>query len=65
MALVVDYYGNYDGTVAAHSALEKYMKENNMADQLAFPVIKECVTDPMTEPDPSKWLTRVYYLLQG
>jgi hypothetical protein len=28
-----------------------------------MPVIEEYVTGPETEPDTSKWLTKIYYLL--
>lgn len=62
-ALVVDYYGEYDGTVAAHEAIDAHMKAQGLTWKT--PVIEEYVTDPSQEPDPSKWLTRVYYLLEG
>jgi len=62
-ALVVDYYGEYEGSVAAHMAIDEYMKAQGLTWKT--PVIEEYVTDPSQEPDPSKWLTRVYYLLEG
>ena len=62
-ALVVDYYGPYEGGIAAHEAIDKYCKENNITP--AMPVIEEYVTDPGQEPDPNKWLTRIYYPIQG
>lgn len=60
--LLIDYYGNYHGTVAAHEAMETYIKSNNL--KTLRPVIEEYVTDPGQEPDTSKWLTRVYYPLE-
>ena len=60
--LVIDYYGDYHGTVAAHEAMDAYIKANNL--KIVMPVIEEYVTDPGQEPDPNKWLTRVYYPLE-
>ncbi|MEM0992900.1 MAG: SRPBCC family protein, partial [Bacteroidota bacterium] len=62
-ALVVDYYGAYEGSIVAHEAIDAYIKANNLS--MSLPVIEEYVTDPSQEPDPSKWLTRVYYLIEG
>jgi len=61
-ALQVDYYGDYNGTEAAHNAIEAYMKANNLS--ITWPVIETYVTDPTVETDPSKWLTKVIYPLQ-
>lgn len=58
-ALLVEYYGSYEGVAAAHQALDKYMKKEGV--QMIEPAIEEYVTDPMAESDTSKWLTRVYY----
>lgn len=62
--LLVDYYGGYHGTGTAHEALQKHVDENQL--KLDNPVIEQYVTDPGTEPDSSKWLTKIYYpLAQG
>lgn len=61
-AKVIDYYGAYDGSGAAHGAMEKYFSEFGLDG--ASPVIEEYVTDPSTEPDTSKWLTRIIYPLK-
>lgn len=58
-AYVIDYYGPYSGTGAAHEALDAYLKEKGV--EAGTPVIEEYVTDPGNEPDSSKWLTRIYY----
>jgi len=62
-ALQVDYYGDYSGTGAAHSAIDAYAKDHGLFTD--YPVIEQYVTDPGTEQDPSKWLTQItYYLAQ-
>lgn len=61
-ALLVDYYGPFDGTEKAHNAISSYMEKNKL--ELDVHVIEEYVTDPGMEPDTSKWLTKVYYLIK-
>ena len=58
-ALVIDYYGPYEGIGAAHLAMEAYLKENDLT--FGSPAIEEYVTDPGSEPDTSKWLTQIVY----
>ncbi|MFM9948226.1 MAG: SRPBCC family protein [Saprospiraceae bacterium] len=60
--LVVDYYGPYEGTAAAHMALDAYIKANGL--KAGAPAVEQYVTDPATEPDPKKWLTKVMYPLE-
>ncbi len=60
-ALVVDYYGPYEGIAKAHEALGAYVKEKGLTE--VAPVLEEYVTDPEVEKDQSKWLTRVYYFV--
>lgn len=58
--LTVDYFGAYDESMkGAHDALGAYMEEKNM--KLVGAVMEEYITDPMTEKDPSKWLTKISY----
>lgn len=59
--LMVAYYGPYEKTMAAHDAINNYMKEKGLSQSM---VIEEYVTDPMTEKDPNKWLTNIYYVLK-
>lgn len=61
-ALVVDYYGGYSGFGKAHEALLAYIKTNKLVE--VPPVIEEYVTDPATEPDSNKWLSRIYYFVK-
>lgn len=57
--LVIDYYGAYEGLGEAHEAMGAYMEKNGYT--LRGPVIEEYVTDPESEPDAGKRLTRVVY----
>jgi effector-binding domain-containing protein len=57
--LLIDYYGPYEGVGSAHYAMGDYLEAHNLT--FRGPVIEEYVTDPGTEPDTSKWLTKVYY----
>jgi len=60
-ALLIDYYGSYEGGGEAHYAMDDYIKEKGIESTL---VMEEYVTDPTTEPDTSKWLTKIYYTLK-
>ena len=62
-AVVVDYYGPYDNFAAAHEAIGEYIKANGLKEKA--PVIEEYVTDPMSEKDSTKWLTKIIYLIEG
>ncbi len=61
-ALVIDYYGPYEGVGAAHQAMDAYLKEKGFTS--VPPAIEEYVTDPGQEPDTSKWLTQVIYYIK-
>jgi effector-binding domain-containing protein len=60
-ALLVDFYGDYAGTGLAHDAIDAYMKDRGLLNNA--PVVEEYVTDPGTEPDPKKWLTKIFYFI--
>jgi len=63
MAIVVDYYGDYNNTIEAHDAIKAYFNDHGyIAD---IPVIEEYITDPTKEKDPSKWLTKITYYIVG
>lgn len=62
-ALHIDYFGDYEGVGEAHYAMDDYMKENGI--EQAKLVVEEYVTDPGMEPDTSKWLTKLTYLLEN
>jgi len=60
-ALTIDYYGPYDGLEGAHKAIDEFAQSTGVKTKV--PVIEEYLTDPQTEPDSKKWLTKIYYLL--
>ena len=60
-ALTIDYYGDYSGSADAHYGIDEYIKERNLP--AAKLVMEEYVTDPTTEKDPAKWLTKITYLV--
>ncbi|MBP9151059.1 MAG: GyrI-like domain-containing protein [Flavobacteriales bacterium] len=57
--LQIDYYGAYNQSEAAHYAIDDYLVANGL--ELAGAVREVYVTDPMSEPDTSKWLTQIIY----
>ncbi len=59
--LHIAYYGPYDKSGEAHYAMDDYMKAHNLT---TVSVLEEYVTDPMTEKDPAKWLTNIYYIVK-
>lgn len=61
-ALLINYYGGYAGSAQAHYAMDVYLKVHNL--NMRMPVLEEYVTDPGTEPDSNKWLTRIYYFVE-
>lgn len=58
-AVKADYYGPYEGTGAAHEAIDKWMKANGKTE--AGAPWEVYVTDPKAEKDTMKWLTEVIY----
>jgi len=54
-----DYYGSYDKTELGHHILEKYMKQFELKQNGA--PWESYLSDPSSEPNQSKWLTRIYY----
>ncbi len=62
-AVVVDYYGDYNKTILAHTAIKSYLVDNNY--EVDIPIVEEYVTDPGVEKDPTKWLTKITYYIVG
>jgi effector-binding domain-containing protein len=58
--MTIDYFGAYSQTTKAHFAMDEYLKSKNLTQKF---VIEEYVTDPMAEKDTTKWLTKIYYVL--
>ena len=61
-ALMIDYTGGYSNMAAPHEAMDAYMKANNLTMNLN--VVEEYITDPMSEPDSTKWHTNIIYLIK-
>ena len=57
--LVIEYYGEYEGTGKAHEAMEKYMKWHGI--EFGEVAAEEYVTDPTEGTDPSEILTKIIY----
>jgi effector-binding domain-containing protein len=58
----LDYYGPYEKSSLAHFAMERYFSQNGLT--IKAPVIEAYLTDPTQEPNPDKWLTRIYYFTE-
>ncbi|HEX9972495.1 MAG TPA: SRPBCC family protein [bacterium] len=58
-AFMVDYFGSYQKSAPAHYACDLYLSNKGLKQK--SPIIEEYITDPTTEPDSSKWLTKIYY----
>lgn len=58
----VDYYGDYENMMPVHEQISAYIEENDLNDPQV--VIEEYITDAQTEPDTSKWHTRIVYVLR-
>lgn len=62
-ALKLAFYGDYEKLGDAHMAIHDYLNNNDLP--MSSIVLEEYVTDPESEPDPSKWLTNIYYFLEN
>lgn len=60
--LEVDFFGDYKNLGAAHMQIKSYIADKKL--KASMPVLEEYITDPMTEKDPNKWLTKIYYFLE-
>ena len=56
---VANYYGSYDTLEDGHNAVQQWLIRYRR--KLAGYPWEMFVTDSTTEPDPNKWLTRIYY----
>jgi len=59
--LHIEYYGAPNKSIDAHMAMDKYMSEKGLSQTM---VLEEYITDPGKEPDTTKWLTNIYYILK-
>ena len=58
-AAMVDHFGSYETTQYSWGVLENYIKDNGL--ELNGDPMEVYITDPMTEPDQSKWQTTLYW----
>lgn len=61
LALKIEYKGEHSKTGIAHMAMDEYMLDHRLRNDI--PVIEEYMTDPAKEPDPSLWVTNIYYYI--
>lgn len=61
-ALVIDYLGDYTGLGEAHRAMDDCMQDMKLRN--IPPAVEEYLTDPSTEPDTAKWLTKIIYFVE-
>ena len=59
LALKVAYKGESSKSGIAHMAIDAYMLDHRLTQDV--PVVEEYMTNPSEEPDPSKWITNIYY----
>ena len=53
------HMGDYENLEETHDAVSDYIEANQL--EMAGPPWEVYTTDPGSEPDPSKWITNVYY----
>lgn len=58
-AVMGTHFGAYDKTMYMYVAMDEFMKDFGL-EQAGGP-IEEYITDPMMEPDTSKWQTNIYF----
>lgn len=58
-ALLVDYYGPYDQMQEVYASFMTYIEIKGLKEGEV--VVEEYMSDPSQEPDPKKWLTKVYF----
>ncbi len=61
-SLFTTYYGAYSGIMEAYTSIDKYISTNNLKKKPPF--IEKYVTGPFNEKDPTKWETKVIYLVE-
>ena len=59
LTLMAAFYGPYEQTGAVHGAIHERVATSEY--EIIGAPWEVYVTDPMSEPDTSKWLTKVYY----
>lgn len=60
--LKIEYFGPYDQSGKAHEAMNAMIEAKDLTHY--GNVVEEYITDPGTEPDSTKWLTNIYYMVK-
>ncbi len=60
--IAVDYYGDYSKMYTVFGTMMEYIKDKGL--EANAPHLEEYITDPMSEKDTSKWLTKIYIPLK-
>jgi effector-binding domain-containing protein len=60
-ALKIEYKGESAKSMEAHLAMDAFMLDHSLRHDL--PIIEEYMTDPAKEPDPTNWITNIYYYI--
>jgi len=58
----MDYRGGYSKMEAAHTSIQEHLKNNNI--EMMGPVVEEYYVGPGTEPDSTKWMTKIVYIVK-
>jgi effector-binding domain-containing protein len=61
-SLTIEYKGGYGKMLDAHMAMDAHIKANKL--EMVPPVIEEYYAGPGTEPDSTKWMTKIIYLVK-
>jgi effector-binding domain-containing protein len=61
-AVFVNYSGSYDKISDAYSSIRQYLFENKLKEKI--PSIEQYISGPSNEKDPSKWLTKIVFLVE-
>jgi effector-binding domain-containing protein len=61
-SLTMMYTGGYSGLGNAHMGFDDYIRTNKL-EQLS-PVLEEYITDPGSEPDSNKYMTKITYFVK-
>jgi effector-binding domain-containing protein len=61
-AIEIEFMGAYDSIGNAHLAMGDYMTFKKL--RVIPPVIEQYISDPKTEPDTSRWLTKLIYFVE-
>lgn len=57
--IMAQHNGDYSSTHNSWGKIEEYIKANNL--EMNGAPWEQYITDPMTEPDPSKWITNLFW----